>query len=265
MNTPYEVADYIQSLVLNKKRLPFLKLSFLGFLGGIYIAMAATLATFLAGGLSPLSDNNPVMGKLLAGIFFPIGIVMIVLVGSELFTGNTAYFSLGLQQRILSLRSVLWNWCVVWVTNFLGALFFAYIIVYLGNLFSYEMVQAYAIKTAWAKVHLSWGEAFVRGIGANWLVCLGLWMGYSSKNMFGRLVGVWLPVMMFVILGMEHSVANMFYIPMGMILGADFSVTDMFFSNLIPVTLGNIVGGGVFLGVLYGYLYAKKEAVCIDK
>ena len=110
-----------------------------------------------------------------------------------------------------------------------------------------------------SKVSQPWHVIFLKGIGANWLVCLAIWLGMSSNEMFGRLVGLWLPVMVFVTLGFEHSIANMFYIPMGIMSGADVTVWEMVWNNLIPATLGNIVGGAILVGMVYSYAYGSKK------
>ena len=116
-----------------------------------------------------------------------------------------------------------------------------------------------AIKNiAVAKVSMSWITVFLKGIGANWLVCLAVWLGMSSSGTAGKFIGLWFPVMGFVAIGYEHSIANMFFIPLGMLQGADISVYDFLVSNLIPATLGNIIGGALFVGSFYWYAYLKK-------
>lgn len=138
------------------------------------------------------------------------------------------------------------------------ALFFVYCLVYLTGLFSPEPYHSAIIKVAQAKVSLPWLTAFTRGIGANWCVCLAIWLALSAKSSGAKMFGCWLPVMAFVALGYEHSVANMFFIPAAMCEGAEIGVVQMVTANLVPVTLGNIIGGALFVGCVHTYLHLER-------
>lgn len=259
INKPNEVLVLVEEMALKKYNSPRVKLAILGVLGGAYIALGGWLSTFVAYGMPALTEGNPAMVKMFQGALFPVGLILIILVGGELFTGNTAYLVAGARKGVVPWRFIPINWVIVWSTNFLGALVFSLLLVKLAGMAVSEPWVGALVGTATTKVSLPWWVVFVRGIGANWLVCLAVWLGLSSKDMLGRLVGLWLPVMVFVTLGYEHSIANMFYIPMGMMCGADISVWEMIWQNLIPATLGNIVGGAVFVGLLYSYLYMERR------
>lgn len=137
----------------------------------------------------------------------------------------------------------------------------AYVLAYMGGIITSDpAIQAGAIKVATAKVGLSWDAAFIRAIGCNWLVCLAVYLAFASDDIIGKILGIWFPIMAFVTIGFEHSVANMFFIPLGMFLGGEgITWATMIWNNLIPVTLGNIVGGGLFVACIYYFVYLKDS------
>lgn len=214
---------------------------------------------YVSYGAPGLAESNPGLAKFLAGAFFPIGLMLIILVGGELFTGNNAYLVTGARRGVIPWSYVGYNWTVIYFSNLIGALFFSYLFIHLTGMLSADPWHSAIIGIGEGKVSQAWHVIFLKGIVANWLVCLAVWLGLSSKDMIGRLVGLWVPVMAFVTLGYEHSIANMFYIPMAMMTGADFTVGEAIWNNFIPSTLGNIVGGGLFVGAAYSYLYGKKK------
>lgn len=248
----------VESAALKKSKTPFSKLVVLSLLGGIYIALGGLLSLFVAYGSPELTAFAPSVTKLIAGALFPIGLMLIVLVGAELFTGNTMYLVVGARRGVISWRYLLYNWGIVYVGNMVGALLFSYFLVHLTGLVAEEPLRSVVQGIAYGKVSYGWMVVFLKGIGANWLVCLALMLGFSAKDMLGRLVGIWWPVMAFVTLGFEHSVANMFYFPIAMMSGAEVGVWEAIWNNLIPATLGNIVGGGLFVGALYSWMYGEK-------
>ena len=136
---------------------------------------------------------------------------------------------------------------------------FTYLFVYLCGLTANEPYHSAIIKIAEAKVSMAWITVFLKGIGANWFVCLAVWLALSGKSLLAKMVGCWLPVMVFVALGYEHSIANMFFIPAGIFEGANIEIMQAITTNFIPATLGNIVGGSVFVGSIYYYINRPKE------
>ncbi|WP_240703965.1 formate/nitrite transporter family protein [Porphyromonas levii] len=258
-NTPNEVLKLTEGMALKKYNTPAVKLALLGVLGGAYIALGGWLSFYVSHGMPYITEGNPALVKLIQGVLFPVGLILIILVGGELFTGNTAYLVTGARKRIIPWGYLAKNWGIVWLTNLVGALLLCYLLVQQTGMLASEPWVSAIVSTAKSKVSLPWSTIFFKGIGANWLVCLAVWLGLSSQEMLGRLVGLWLPVMVFVTLGYEHSVANMFYIPMGMMCGADVSIVLLFWNNLIPATFGNIVGGSIFVGLVYSYLYIERK------
>lgn len=259
MNTPYEVNDQVCLLGTKKWQTPLAKLFVLGMLAGAYISMGGLLSTLLASGIGAWAEGNPILPKLFAGLTFPVGLMLVVLVGGELFTGNTAYLMPATLRGDVPSNYFLKNWFIVYVANFLGAMLFDYIIVYQTEVFSHPEMLAYLQTLAEYKVSLPWWKVFCRAIGANWLVCLAVWLAFSSKGMVGRLLGLWWPVMAFVVMGFEHSIANMFYIPSAIFYGADVTWIDFVLCNLVPATLGNIVGGALLVGCTYSYIYGQSK------
>jgi formate/nitrite transporter len=234
----------------NKKSLSELLL--LGFLGGAFIALGGLLALIISGDIQ--ADKGVI--KLIFGGLFPLGLILVVMAGAELFTGNTSYFIPSLWNKHTTISKVLKNWGLIYISNFVGALFVAYCLTFLSDLLG-DNPQKMIIAIAEKKAHLPFQVAFFRAVGCNWLVCLALWMAIKTKSFSGKVLVIWFPIMAFVAMGMEHCIANQFFIPLGMLYGAKVTLNEMFIGNLLPVTLGNIVGGGLFVGTIY-YFIDKK-------
>ncbi len=230
----------------------------LGFVAGAYIAFGGLLAEITNAGM--IAAGFPVgLSKFAFGAVFPVGLILVVIAGSELFTGNVMYMTMGLLHGKASWGGLARNWIVSWIFNFVGALFVAYVLAYLGGVILADpAITAGAIKVATGKVNLSWDVAFIRAIGCNWLVCLAVYLAFASDDIIGKILGIWFPIMAFVTIGFEHSVANMFFIPLGMFLGGEgITWGTMLWNNIIPVTLGNIVGGAIFVACIYWFVYLR--------
>ena len=264
-HTPKEVIDKVAGIGAAKADLssgrngPYARFALLTILAGVYIAFGGVLSVILGFGFPEITAANPAMQKLLSGAAFPIGLILVVVLGAELFTGNNAMLMPSWLMKRCSAWDIIVNWTLVYLGNFVGALLFVYMLVYLTGLLSPEPYHSSIIAVAQAKVSLPWLTAFLRGIGANWCVCLAIWLALSAKSSGAKMFGCWLPVMAFVVLGYEHSVANMFFIPAAMLEGAGITVSQMIVDNLIPVTLGNIIGGALFVGCVHAYLYLDPK------
>lgn len=224
-------------------------------LAGAYIALGGVLSVIIGYGFPELTAGNPALQRLLSGCVFPIGLILVVVLGAELFTGNNALLVPALMSRRCTWAGMLRNWGLVYVGNFIGAVAFTYLFVYQSGLTASEPYHGAIVRIAEAKVEMLWGVVFLKGIGANWCVCLAVWLALSGRTLIEKMAGCWLPVMAFVALGYEHSIANMFFIPAGLLEGA--SASSWLWANLVPATLGNIVGGAVFVGCAYSYLNLK--------
>lgn len=224
-----------------------------GLLAGVYVGMGALLALTVGGACPGILQTNPGLQKLVLGTFgLPFGLMMVINCGAELFTGNTAMVTAAVYEGKATWAQLMKNWTWSYLGNLLGSLGFVWILVQAGT-----MGTAAATGVAVAKTSLTFGQAFLRGILANWLVCLAIWMASAASTLPGKIIGVWLPISAFVAMGFEHSVANMFFIPWGIASGANITLAQFITQNLIPVTLGNIVGGAFCVATVYSALFGK--------
>ena len=233
----------------------------LSFLAGAYIAFGGLLAVVASAGMA--DAGMPIgLEKFVFGAVFPVGLIIVVIAGSELFTGNVMFMTLGVLDGSASVGGLAKNWVISWIFNFIGALFVAYVLAFMGGIVPADptnAIAAKAIAVSEGKVKLDFLTAVIRGIGCNWLVCLAVWLANASDDVIGKIVGIWFPIMAFVCIGFEHSVANMFFIPLGMFLGAEgVNWATIIINNLIPVTIGNIIGGGLFVACIYWYTFLKN-------
>lgn len=255
--TPSETVEAAEVAGLSKNNRPFGRLVAGSVLAGAYIALGGTLSLVVGFGCPEISGANPGVQKLLSGLVFPIGLMLVVILGADLFTGNNALLIPPFLNRRLSTFDIMRNWAIVWLGNFAGALAFAYFLVYLPGIVSAPCYESSLASLAAAKTGASFGVVFLKGIGANWCVCLAVWLALSGRRLGEKLLACEIPVMAFVALGYEHCVANMFFLPLAMMQGAPVDITTLFTANLIPATLGNIVGGALFVGALQYYLHKK--------
>lgn len=270
--TPAAICAATIEIGLRKAVLPRLKMVLLGILAGAFIAFASEGSNMAAFNLlaDPASYG---MGKALAGAVFPTGLMLVILAGGELFTGNTMML-MGMAERKLSLAAVLNNWFFVYAGNLVGGLLIAHMMAHSGLYNQGEhLLGGMTIRIAAGKTALPFLSAFYLGIMCNWLVCLAVWMAYGATDMTGKFLAIFFPIWLFITSGFEHSVANMYYIPAGIFAKgnelwaaasglsaealAELNWQTFFLNNLVPVTLGNIVGGGIFVGLAYWIAYRR--------
>lgn len=258
---------------IKKTNLTTKKLILLGIAAGFFIGIGAEASSLAMHGIS-----NVGLARTVAGAVFPIGLMLIVLLGGELFTGN-CLISMAVYDKKAKLKGMIRNLTIVYISNFIGAALMAWMINNCGQLnFSDGGAGAFTIKVALGKVGIDPIQAIVSGILCNVLVCLAIFMAATAKDVAGKCIAIFFPIFVFVISGFEHCVANMYYIPAGIFAAHNplyaAKATELYgitaeqlsglnfgtmFSNLVPVTIGNIIGGMVFVGLLYWYLYRKKE------
>lgn len=255
--SPADTAKAIAATGGIKNNSPIANVVILSILAGAYIAFGGMLAEIANSGM--LAAGFPLgLSKFVFGAVFPVGLILVVLAGSELFTGNVMYMVMGVLDGKASWGGLAKNWIVSWIFNFVGALFVAYVLAYLTGIMTDPTLTASAVGVAETKIGLSWDQAFFRAIGCNWLVCLAVYLAFASDDIIGKIFGIWFPIMAFVTLGFEHSVANMFFLPLGMILGAEgVTWSSIFLNNLIPVTIGNIIGAAIFVACAYWFVYLR--------
>jgi len=240
--SPIEISRTLGSIGEKKATATIFELLIFGVLAGVYIAFGANVATaVLSGGTL---DGG--LAGFLAGSVFSVGLMLVLIPGSELFTGNIL-MTIGFIYRKYSFAKVLRNWLVVYFGNLLGALIIAWLAYnsgLLGRVGDPSSIGVVAARIAETKLSLSFTEALCRGILCNMLVCLAVIMCIASKTVIGKIFGIYFPIMAFVASGFEHSVANMYFLPIGLMVNGEFlSRFFTMFDNLIPVTIGNIIGG----------------------
>jgi formate/nitrite transporter len=244
-----------------------------GFMGGTFIAAGATLATVCSTGLE--ASLGPGMKAFVSGAVFPVGLVAIVITGMSLFTSDTMLIPVAVFQGKTTWKKVGSAWLWVYAGNFAGSLFWAYLMFW-GPFRKYgtaelsvfgqsavAMAQAKVLPYAAAGV-AGLSSAFAKGIACNLLVNLAILLGLSADNTTGKVLGIWFPIMAFVACGFEHSVANMYIVPAGMMLGAGVTWAQFLIWNLLPVTLGNILGGMVFVGGAYSFCFKGELSPAIQ-
>ena len=272
--SPDKILPRAFEVYTKKARIKTKKLLILSFFAGVFIALAAQGSSFAAANLLANKDTLG-LGKLVQGLTFTPGLIFVILAGAELFTGNCLMITAFLDKKV-RLKEMLKSWILVYLGNFIGCIFVAFLLSISGQwLLGDGLVGIRTILIAKSKIDLSFGQAFVLGILANFLVCLGVWMSLGAKFYGSKALAAFFPVAVFVLSGFEHSIANMYYIPAGILAknipdlaaktGLDVSalasinIPNMLIKNLIPVTLGNIIGGAILVGLLYFLAYRKED------
>ncbi|MCU9533782.1 formate/nitrite transporter family protein [Streptococcus sp. CSL10205-OR2] len=254
METPEVILEKTITIGTHKIHKTFLQKAILGFIGGAMISLGYLLyVRVAASGIESLGTFSGFVGASV----FPIGLIVILLAGGELITGNMMAVSAAFIAKKISIKDLLNNWFVITLFNVIGAVFVAYVFGHLVGLTTTGHFQIEVIEVAHAKLAASPLQAFLSGIGCNWFVGIALWLCYGAKDSIGKIVGIWFPVMTFVAIGFQHSVANAFIIPAAIFEGAA-SWSD-FLSNFTFVYLGNIIGGAIFVSLFYYLVYHKKS------
>lgn len=275
--TPAQLAARLVDWGAEKRRLPGVRLFVLGVLAGVYIGFASHLATVVGTGDFAWIG----LQKFFVGAVFSVGLMLVVIPGSELWTGNTMMTAAWLEKR-LTLTAVLRNWCWVYLGNLVGAVFLAWLIAsqtgLLDGAFGGTALQIASNKVSEEFATTSHhGAYFFRAIACNWLVCLAVLLAMAAKDIGGKILGIFFPIMAFVAAGFEHVVANMYFIPAGIFaktlplareasgldtaLLAQLNWWTLWQNNLLVVTFGNLIGGGFFVAAVYWWLYIKRSKI----
>ena len=271
--SPAEVAELVVGVGQRKAEMSVTNQLILSVMAGAFIAFGAAGSC-----VAVHTVESAGVAKALAGALFAAGLVMVVVAGGELFTGNSLMLMAMAEGRI-SPWQLLRSWIVVYAGNFAGALLTAGLVCLSGQWgMSGGLLGASVIKTAVGKTALSFQNAFFLGVLCNWLVCLAVWMSFAARDIAGKVLVIFFPIWIFVTSGFEHSVANMYYIPAGILAAADPALVEraasvglspealanlnwgvMLQANLLPVTLGNVVGGGVLVALAYWFVYRRAK------
>lgn len=259
MHSPLEIARNYVEIGIHKVRLSALKMIILGMFAGIFIGFAGIAST-----VGSSTIENPSVARLVSACLFPAGMAMVLVAGSELFTGNNLII-LALLEKKIKLHEMLKNWFFVFVGNFLGAAFVAFMVVFghTPDLFGEKLADS-IVNAALHRVNLTFADSFIRGVLCNILVCIAVWAAFAAKKVSGKLMMSFWPVMLFVLCGFEHSIADIYFCLAGIFTAGEYGIAaegltvgSFLLKNLLPVTLGNIVGGAGIVGVGYWAMYLR--------
>lgn len=271
-STPIEILENLADIGVSKTNCTLRKLILMGIMAGAYIAFAGVASTMGASNLLAEADTYG-LGRILCGAIFTGGLVIVTLAGAELFTGNTL-ITISVLEKKTTVAKMLKNWIIVYISNFAGSVLIAWLVYNSGVLSSGDgLLGAMTVKIASGKVNLNFAQCFASGILCNWLVCLAVWASSGAKSTIDKVAAVFFPIWLFATCGFEHSIANMYFISSGifasnnevftMLSGAPADALEhldwagMFVNNLLPVTLGNVIGG--MLMVAFGYWFSLKS------
>lgn len=269
---PADILERILESAEVKSKMPLKRLIIFGIFAGVYIAFAGAGANMASFNLLANPETFG-LGKILSGTIFTAGLIMVVLGGAELFTGNTTMLAAVVHRRI-TLSSMLKNWVIVYICNLIGGVLIAFMVSYSGGLGAGDgMLGAMTVRIAAGKVNMDFGQALVSGIMCNWLVCMAVWLSTGAQTTVGKIFSIFFPIWLFVTAGFEHCVANMFFIPAGIFakeselflsisgIGSEdlsnLTWGGMLVNNMLPVTVGNIIGGAVCVAI--GYYTALQD------
>ena len=258
--TPQEIAQAGVKTGESKAKLPPSKALVAGFLAGAYIAFGAMVAITVSSGMDPRIWGT--LPTFFTGAVFSLGLILVVVAGSELLTGNMALVPLAAMKGRASLKRLVENFGFVMVGNLLGSLFVAYFLAVKTGVLTAEMPLDRLGKIAYAKgVEETETQIFLRAVGCNWLVCLAVWMALAAEDVAGKVLAIFFPIMAFVALGFDHVVANMFFLPAAIFAGVEGIGWGDALHNWLFAFLGNLAGAAVFVAGAYWFLYARGEDV----
>ncbi|OMP88482.1 putative transporter yrhG [Diplodia seriata] len=264
--TPSQVTEMVSRAGVHKGRMHPLKVFLSSVSAGCLLSFAA--ASCLTANTSTwLQENAPGPARLLGAIVFPYGLVLIILTGADLCTGTFMYTTVAVLHRRLSVWRMLLHWFITFWGNLAGSLFMVAIIFGYGGVFSTDPYKAEVISfTTKKQATPAFHMILLRGIGCNWLVCLGCFFAMQARDLTSKIVGIWWPIFAFVSLGFDHVVANMFFIPMGIWLGNPAITVGLYvWKGVVPALIGNVLGGALFCGAYYWYMYLyEQDAPLVD-
>ncbi|KAL7420620.1 hypothetical protein Q5752_004571 [Cryptotrichosporon argae] len=246
--TPAEVTALLVTAAEKKVKQAYHITFFKAWMAGWMVTFGAVLVQIIQGGAGTARTNFPSLVTVVSSVFFPVGLIMLFLTGQELVTANFLIIPMGLIRRRVKVWELPVNWIIVFFGNLAGALCTVAFMGHYSGLENTAAMVTYSAGVAVTKTTQHWGPCLLRGIGCNFLVCSAIWLGTGARDTVSKMVALWFPVFAFVMIGFEHVVVNMYYIPIGMINGADVSVGKYVSQSMIPSMIGNIIGA-VLLGV----------------
>ena len=255
---PADLAGLACAAGEKKARQNYFKMFVSAVAAGMYIGVGGMVSVALAKGI-PSADAG--MQKFAFGAVFPVGLVLVVLLGAELVTGNFAVLFFSFLNRRIRLWELLLAWVIVYFGNFLGSLAVAYFLGFLTDLFASEPYLTAVQAMAESKVNKDFGPLVLLGVGCNWLVCLAVVLAMGARDVMSKIAAIWFPIQTFVTIGFEHCVANMSLVPIGLLYGADITFGEFIVRNLVPVTIGNILGAVLLVSLMEWFLFGIDTSV----
>lgn len=251
--TPKEIAQATCDAGSAKAKLTIPQMLVLGIFAGVFIGFGSQGAIIIGQSLTKIDAG---LQKFAFAAVFPVGLMLVIICGAELFTGNNL-MTLGCLNCRYKWSNIFRNWFFVYLSNFIGSVLLAFFVANSGLMGQGTPAAELAVGIAIKKVAIPFMQALIRGILCNIIVVLAVWMATGARDVIGKIFACWFPVMLFVLSGYEHSVANMYFIPLGMFLGAPVTWGEVWLNNLIPVTIGNLIGGALIVPLFYYVAYMK--------
>ncbi|KAJ3452942.1 formate transporter 1-related [Anaeramoeba flamelloides] len=265
MKTGKESLYEIIEIGYEKSKKGFLHLSLSSLVGGIYIGFTCLIFLMTVGGSPTIRESDPGLGKFLGGVVTPVGFIIAFICGSDHFTDGLLYTIPPLFSKRTNILSVFSNWGITFLFNLFGAFLCAWLFSYQSNLLDNDPVNSFAKAYLSCEANSSIWGLFLKGVGGAYLACLGFYLAVAAQDILSKIFGLWFPLMAMGSLGMKHATMSMYYLPLALLINApNSSFFKYFWHNLLPISIGNIIGGTFFVATIYYYLYYQKDTVDLD-
>jgi len=255
VKTPKDAYHFMAGKGRDNAKMPVSKVLHQSIMGGGYVGLAGLLATVVAGNIPGIASSNPGMQRMIFAALIPVNLLLVLSSGGQLFTGNSASVAAALYEGLISIDELVKTWSVSFFGNVIGCGLLALAAKYTGILSG--GAQDLAVATAIKKCSSAFMPTVVKAIMCNWCSVMAVFMAGAASDLAGKMVGIWFPTSMFVAIGLEHVVANMFLLPLGLLGGADLSIADTIVKNFVPTTIGNAIAGAVVVAASYSYQFGK--------
>ncbi|CAE7234114.1 yrhG [Symbiodinium sp. CCMP2592] len=249
--SPQETYEAWVQKARNLQEEPWSKTFYAAYVGGCFVGMAGLLSLVVGGNITA----NPTVRNLLFAALFPVNLLLVLQTGAQLFTGNAAIMAIGAFEGQVTLKSLLRNWGLSFLGNLLGCLTLSAVAQYTGMLTG--GAASMAIEAVLSRCSSSFGQTLVKGVMCNWLLCAAIWLSTMAKGLSGKMVGIWFPISMFVGIGFEHSITNIFLLSSGLSAGAPATAAEVIMKNLVPATIGNALAGALIVGAGMSYAFGR--------
>lgn len=257
--SPQEIARLTSNAGIAKSHLRWGELIVKAFLGGVFISLGGLVNLIVLAGSPGLRSSNPGLATLIAGFTFPLGFVLLTLTNMELCTSNMFVMPFTALQRKISIVDMGKNLVVSYLANLCGCLFVAGFLGWWSDVLDTDTMSSYAVTQAQNRVNVQWSVNLLRGVGCNFFVAMAFFLSIGAVEFVSKVYTIWVPVWAFIIAGYQHSIANFFLVPIGMFYGTNFGVGKFIYQCVIPVTIGNLMGGIFLASLPFWYLYGREE------